>query len=268
MKTAQGTQFLFNFTLAPLAEVMPWGEPGALSLHWFGLTQGQYWIAAGQDLLLEYSAEEVARSGLPRFCDYYVVRLHEDLLDMLPSILEPVPEDLAPWLQRAERDALYAWEPQAEEAWDTRDLALSWISGRTLDLRYLSAAADIRLWSYLTSVYIAWDNRGFLNGEAPAWSAQAGSIALQRSMFEAQLRSFHARLMQELAERVEAVVGGALDSAIAIDLHQLAREQEQRGGALEAALARSSPSTNWTQVRKAMSTAQALFDQASADPRT
>lgn len=267
MQTAQRPQFLFNFALTPLAEVMPWGEPGAPSLHWFGLTRGQYWIAAGQDLLLEYSAEEIARSGLPRFCDYYIVRLHEDLLDMLPSILEPVPGDLAPWLQRAERDALYAWEPEDEEAWDKRDLALSWISGRTLDLGYLSPAADIRLWSDLTSVYIAWDNRGFSSGEAPAWSAQAGSIALQRPMFEVQVHSFHARLMQEMAERVEAVVGGALDPAIAIDLDQLAREQEQRGRALEAALARRSPSTDWTRVYQAISASQAGCGQASADPR-
>ncbi len=54
------------------------------------------------------------------------------------------------------------------------------------------------------------------------------------------MHSFHARLIQEMAERVEAVVGGALDPAIAIDLDQLARER-QRGRALEAALARSYP---------------------------
>jgi hypothetical protein len=267
MKTAQRQQFLFNFSLAPLAEVVPWGEPGAASLHWFGLTQGQYWIAADQDLLLEYSAEEVVRSGLPRFCDYYIVRLHEDLMDMLPSILEPVPGELAPWLQRTGRDALYAWEPEAEEDWHTRDLALSWISERTLDLGYLSPAADIRLWSDLTFVHIAWDNRGFVSGEALAWSALVGSIALERSMFEAQVRSFHARFMQKMAERVEAVLGGALDPVIAIDLHQLAREQERRERALEEARARLSLSTDWARIRQAVSTAQARRGQVSADPR-
>ncbi len=81
---------------------------------------------------------------------------------MLPSILEPVPGDLARW---------YAWGAEDEETWDKRDLALSWISGRTLDLGYLSPAADIRLWADLTSVYITWDNRGFRIGKAPASSA-------------------------------------------------------------------------------------------------
>lgn len=257
MKQAKQPQHLFNFTLAPLVQVMPWGEPGTPSLHWFGLTQGQYWIAAGHDLLLEYSSQEIKGSGLPRFCEYYVVRLHEDLLDMLPSIMEPVPEALAPWLQRAKRDALYAWEPEAEAAWEMRDLALSWISGRTLDLGYLSAAADIRLWSDPASVYIAWDNRGILSGEALVWSAQAGSFAIPRPMFEAQVRSFHARLIDEMAERVEAVLGGALDPALAIDHKQLLREQEQRGRALEAALEHPSPSTDWARVQQAISAAQA-----------
>lgn len=256
----QHPQPLFNFALAPLADVMPWGEPGTPSLHWFGLTQGQYWIAAGDALLLDYSVEERARSGLPRLCDYYVVRLHEDLLEMLPSILEPVPNDLAPWLQRAKRDALAAWEPETEPAWDARDRALSWIGERTLDLGYLSAAADIRFWSDDTSVHIAWDNRGILFDKAPAWSADVGHLTLQRPAFEAEVRCFHARLIKDMAERVEAVIGGALNPAIAIDHHQLAREQVQRGQALDEALARPSPSTDWTRVREAISMAQAAIE--------
>lgn len=266
MKTAERPQSLFDFALAPLADVMPWGVPAAPSLHWFGLTQGQYWIAAGQDTLLEYSAGEMARSGLPRFCDYYIVRFHEDLLDMLPAILEPVPGDLAPCLERAARDALYAWEPEAEEAWDTRQLALSWISERTLDLGYLSSAADIRLWSDLSAVHIAWDNRGILSGGVPTWGARAGSIALERPKFEAEVRSLHTRLIAQMAERVDAVVGGALDPGIAIALEELVREQEQRGRALEVALARPSPSTDWDRVRQAIATAQAHCSGASADP--
>lgn len=266
--TAAQQQFLFNFELAPLAEVRPWGEPDTPSLHWFGLTQGQYWIAAGQDLLLEYSVEEIAASGLPRFCDYYVVRLHEDLLDMLPSILEPVPMDLAPWLQRSKRDALFAWEPDTDEDWDTRDLALSWIGLRTLDLGYLSPAADIRFWSDGRSVHIAWDNRGYRIGEKPAWSAGAGHFALPLPMFEAQVRSFHARLMREMTLRVEAVLGGALDPAIAMDLVQLDREHEVRLGALAAALDCPTPSTDWAQVRQAVVAAQARMARSHPEVRT
>ena len=44
---------LIDFTLLPLAMVQPWGRPDNLSLHWFGLTDGQYWIEVGENKLFE-----------------------------------------------------------------------------------------------------------------------------------------------------------------------------------------------------------------------
>lgn len=46
---------LFDFTLVPLDEIEPWGKPGQLSLHWFGLTDGYYWMDVGSSTLFEYS---------------------------------------------------------------------------------------------------------------------------------------------------------------------------------------------------------------------
>ncbi|WP_370584974.1 DUF5984 family protein [Micromonospora sp. ANENR4] len=41
----------FRFELYPLDEVSPWGR-GQPRLHWFGLTEGWYWLeAGGQELL-------------------------------------------------------------------------------------------------------------------------------------------------------------------------------------------------------------------------
>ena len=42
---------LINFTLAPIEQIVPWSEPGSRSLHWFGLTYGEYWIRAGEAAL-------------------------------------------------------------------------------------------------------------------------------------------------------------------------------------------------------------------------
>ncbi len=33
---------VFNFRLAPLEQVAPWGDPGDPRLRWFGLTDGEY----------------------------------------------------------------------------------------------------------------------------------------------------------------------------------------------------------------------------------
>jgi hypothetical protein len=74
-----------NFSLTPLELVQPWGNPDRQSLHWFGLTHGQYWIEVGTAVLFEYSTAVQERFGTPRYCDYQVSRLHEDLLEMVPA---------------------------------------------------------------------------------------------------------------------------------------------------------------------------------------
>jgi hypothetical protein len=81
---------LFNFELTDTKDVAPWGTPGHFSLSWFGLTDGMYWIDVGGATLFEYS-EHARKAGAYRYCDYQVTRLLEDILEMLPTVLEPVP---------------------------------------------------------------------------------------------------------------------------------------------------------------------------------
>lgn len=45
----------FGFELCPLTEVAPWGgSNGPATLHWFGLTDGWYWIELDGLHLLRY----------------------------------------------------------------------------------------------------------------------------------------------------------------------------------------------------------------------
>ena len=90
---------LFTFTLAPVEKVTPWKNADGPIIHWFGLTDGEYWIEAGADTLFEYSPYVRERHAFPRFCDYAVARLYDDLIEMVPHILEPVPSSLVPFLR-------------------------------------------------------------------------------------------------------------------------------------------------------------------------
>src|SRR4051794_3484764 len=110
---------LVNFSLRSPADITPWstanGEP---TLHWFGHTLGWYWINLGGAELFRYHDESLAHwartvPGEFRspYDEYEVARLHEDLLSMLPAVLEPVPPPVAArlhppdqwrtWLERA-----------------------------------------------------------------------------------------------------------------------------------------------------------------------
>jgi hypothetical protein len=228
---------LFNFELTPLQHIRPWGQPGQHRLHWFGLTDGQYWIEAGPVTLLEYS--EFARTrGAPRYCSYQVVRLYEDLMDLIPSVVEPVPASLTPYLHG---DHSIAWETtfrawremspaQLNETqfWDITDAASTWIGRRTLDTSYLSPSSKIRLWFDGQLVHLAWDNTLKLCQGTPAWSALSGTFQLTLEDFISEVTSFHTRLMEQMGERIKQVLAGILQDSVHVDLHGLKREHQQR----------------------------------------
>ena len=51
---------LFNFRLKNTEDIAPWSTPSkgdALSLHWFGLTDGWFWIDIGGQQLFRYSQQ-------------------------------------------------------------------------------------------------------------------------------------------------------------------------------------------------------------------
>lgn len=250
---------LINFTLAPIDKISPWGEPGSYSLSWFGLTLGQYWIQAGEDALLEYS--DHVRSGGARYCEYHVVRLYEDLLEMLPYILEPVPERLVPYIRgesaKAWRKAYEAWCDTDDDAADPDqlcelgDAAAMWIGKRHLDSAYLSPSAYIAIWSDREHVHVEWDNRDRQFEGKPAWSAVVGSYAMRRDEFVDEMRSFHVRLMEQMAARVDQVTAGRLSPEIEIDGPGLAREHQQRTQSLDSAL-KIVVETNWQRAERAI----------------
>jgi len=245
---------LINFTLAPIEEIDPWGEPGSYRLHWFGLTYGEYWIQAGEAALFEYG-DHARNAGAKRYCDYQVVRLYEDLVEMLPYILEPVPEPLVPYIRgesaKAWLNAYGAWRDRNDYFCEIADAADTWSRMRRLDSAYLSPSANIAIWSDQEHVHIEWDNRDRHFDRKPAWTAVLGSYQMPRDKFIEEMKSFHDRLMDQMAARVDQVVAGCLPSEIQIDLPGLVREHEQRARSLDSALS-VVLETDWQQAERAI----------------
>jgi len=251
---------LINFTLVPIEKIRPWGRPGNYRLHWFGLTDGEYWIKAGEAALFEYS-DHARTAGASRYCDYQVVRLFEDLTEMLPYILEPVPEPLVQYMwgetAKAWQKTYSAWCDKNYEVLERSqfneimDTAVMWTGKRWLDSAYLSPSANIAIWSDEEHVHIEWDNRDRLFDGKPAWSAILGSYQMARNKFVEEVRSFHLRLMEQMAARVQQVQEGALSPEIEIDLPGLVKEHEQRSRTLDTAL-NLCPQTHWKEIEKAI----------------
>jgi hypothetical protein len=252
---------LFNFALIPLDDIRPWGEPGNLSLSWFGLTDGAYWIQAGGSTLFEYSEYARQRLGAPRFCEYQVARLYEDIVEMVPYVLEPVPAALVPYISgdcdhaRASRDTWFEANANRNDDhyWETVESGENWLRVRTLDSAYLSPSATIRLWSDESNVHLEWDNRNKLVEGGHAWSAVIGSHSLPRGEFIRDVRSFHACLMEAMRERAYQVGRGALPNEVRVDLPGLQREHEKRCLLSESLFAAPIVATDWRAVCDALS---------------
>jgi len=134
----------FRFELRPLAEVAPWGRDKP-NLHWFGLTDGWYWIEIGNVCLLKFAADY----EIP-YVDYYVVRLWEDLLQLLPAALEEVPADLVGFLESDDRD----WNEAESEAVDA---AMDCWSSRDVCFGYLREPPSLRCWRTADQITINWN---------------------------------------------------------------------------------------------------------------
>ena len=203
---------LFNFTLDPIDEIAPWGEPPKLSLSWYGLTLGEYYLQTGSDQLLRYSEAVIERdcenapgAKVRTFLDYQVERFREDVFDIVPRVLEEVPPDLARyashtegqvWLTRCE-DWFERQEP-TEARLDGWDKAATWLHQRSLDTGYLTVTAKIWFWRSGNTIHIEWDNRSQEFDGLPMWSAKLGSFALTVDEFMDELRDFHVRFIQAM----------------------------------------------------------------------
>ena len=263
---------LFEFILRPLGEVQPWGEDKP-TLHWFGLTDGWCWWNVGSQQLFRYSQVWLDRwagqypklaSDLP-YVDYNVVRPWEDLLDFLRTVLEPVPEDLILRINGLQewnlfRDKARSWmeEQDTDEAWDLQSIAFHWWSQRTWDAGYLHHPPKIWSWAQGDTFHIRWDNRDVIDDGLPVWEATKGEITMPMADFIAEAKSFDDRLMSAMAERVNAVIGGALRPDIGDDLAHLSDEQSDRSTWMENALTLGRMEEDWNKVREALATLEQM----------
>lgn len=245
----------FRFGLTPLAEVRPWGRPGHPVLHWFGLTDGWYVIDLGEHELLRYSERAVRRlravGGGPShpYVDYYVVRLWEDLLALLPAALDPVPEDLAAFVARDSSD--WHWEDTPEI-----DAAVGWHSDRELNTGYLRVAPDIRCWRTVAGdddamddvMHVSWAHRPDPEGEIEFAAPAMGRVTVPTSAFVAAVAELDRALLEAMEQRIGELEAAGPPPGVELDLEQLRREHRDRAGWLARAR-EYEYATDWAAVR-------------------
>jgi hypothetical protein len=282
------------------------------SIHWFGLTDGWYWLQMNEndeffrystDLLTHwqerYPAEPTsapwqksyptAFPPLP-YADYYVVRLWEDILELLPLILEPLPPKFAHMLETEEQVSRWQkrvkqWEKaigiedkgeeeeQTEdyedgddmdeddmEVWETYLQATMWWYGRELSAFPLTAPPRLWFWNDGRYIHGFWDNSQLCIKNIPAWETQRGQIQLLYVRFLDEVASFHTRLFRAMEERIQEAKRSWPRPDVYLDLDKLEKAQQVRSPWLAQALERaaSRATTDWNAVVDAMRTMDRL----------
>jgi hypothetical protein len=256
---------LFNFRLTPIESVAPWGHDDDLHLSWFGLTDGCYWLRVGENELFRYQEQFLKLDNFqyscPPYVDYYVVRLWEDLLEILPEILIPVPLALsekcialkcAGWEERTHIWIQTRDDVQSDEIYEQ---ATGWYYNRCLYSSYLNHGPRIWFWSDGTYMHIEWDNREKQEQGIPVWEAQLGSWSLSIVEFLEEIRAFDRELMDAMQTRVDQVMASWDRPKVRIDKDQLVLEHAHRAAGLNKELERVSqqPPQEWTVVLDAIS---------------
>ncbi|KQV14807.1 MULTISPECIES: DUF5984 family protein [unclassified Kitasatospora] len=232
----------FRFELTPVEDVRPWGsEPPAL--HWFALTDGWYCIDVDGHELLRYSRQEPGDDEQNPYVDYYVVRLWEDVIEVLPEALEPVPADLLDFVSRDVGRASRENSPEAEEAG-------SWHADHALPMGHLSEAPYIRWWRVTgddhDSVTVTWQYRP--GAEIEFAAPMTGRVTMPTASFLAAVHEFDRSLLAEMELRVTALETTGAPVGVELDLEHLRHEQRERATWLRRALEREC-ATDWPAVR-------------------
>jgi hypothetical protein len=244
---------LVEFSLRPLEAIEPWGTPPDLQLHWFGLSDGAYHLDLGDVRLLEYRQAP----GWPRYVEYQLARLHEDLLEMVPHVLQALPDRvvaLLPERSFGATDRLLGEKyGEIENRGDDLDSAMEALRVRALDSLYLQPGFGVWVWSVGTTVVIEWDNRDRLVEGSPAWTASVGRHEVDRSTFLREVKAFDQRLMSAMEERIQTIARGWQRPDVKVDISSLRADHADRATWFSSALKRQAPAIDWQAIERGLS---------------
>ncbi|MCC2313633.1 DUF5984 family protein [Cellulomonas xiejunii] len=240
----------FRFELRRLDDVAPWGDAQP-TLHWFGLTDGWYWLEVGGDQVLRLAQDD----GPHPYVDYEVARLWEDVLALTPAVLEPVPADLVPFVASDRADWPACPQDDEEEtpaasalADDLRVTAALWHGEHRLDVGYLRGAPRLAFWRTVADgrdeITVDWrhDDDRFTVGRARRWTVPT-------SAYEAAVISLDHAVVSAMSRRVEEVAQRGGLPGVHLDVDGLRREHRERER-LRTRHEKHARTTDWDDVRR------------------
>jgi hypothetical protein len=267
---------LFNFTLKPTERCDAIGRPSDLIMHWYGLTDGAFFLRIGEQELFRYSRAFLWRKAVrpwPEepsipYPNYQVAAFHRHVLEIFPSVALPVPRPVIEYVATAERQK--AWEERCANWLDARypegaeprnpsfvadfgvyERATGWWGCRQFSANWLRYAPDIRFWREGDNVNVRWDGRVVSDEGVPVWDSEFGQHTLPWQWFLEELVRFHERLMKQMRIRVRAASERWPRTDVRLDAARLLEEHLSQEQTLCTALRRVGEEPDWQAVLEA-----------------
>ncbi|MBW8687750.1 DUF5984 family protein [Chitinophaga rhizophila] len=238
---------LINFKLKHPDNIIPWGDDTETTMHWFGLTDGEYWLDINKATLYEYT-DEILAGGDPddsRYVAYQVVRLIEDWTSIFESIAEPIPEGfyaisrncnylyrfygaVQQWLEKLSEDPAIDMDAYYEKY----DKTIEWVYSRTLVATHLTGGPSISFFRNGDNISIVWRADHQTANDIPVWTAQNGEVEISYNQFVSEMEDFGKRFFNAMATQIQLAI--AKDwGATNINKERLMQEQQERKAAFE-----------------------------------
>lgn len=219
------TKPLFDFHLVDVETALK--QTGR---SWFNLTDGFYWLNIGDIKLFEQTEEDLklwyVESGryavhdYERCIGYQVIRLLEDMIEIMPNITQAVPAGIHDLLfQPLDKLRSYndIWWENFED--DENTIVINKVTYGDvyfMDAHILQLISGelLLFWRHKSNgsdkIYIRWDltNDYVFNDEIERpqrWTATTGIESIDYCKFIKEVYSFNSRLMQQMQQRIDKI---------------------------------------------------------------
>lgn len=265
---------MINFKLKNIDNIVPWGSEDDQSMHWFALTNGEYWIEIQNATLFEYTDQVINYWGGERkYASYQIIRFIEDFTRLFFCITESIPGDLFENVKSAkllkeievQRQRWMREETASGDKEMVVEASSTWIMNRTLDSRHLTGGPQISFFRHNEKIVIVWIADELVDNRIPIWTAQTGEAEMDFEDFIAKIEDFGEKFWEEMEKQVDHALKRDW-GPITIDSAKLKERQIEMAGdfdywikilrqdVLYQKLRNSGaiPETNWQSVRESM----------------
>ncbi|MCU0431958.1 MAG: DUF5984 family protein [Bacteroidia bacterium] len=259
---------MINFRLRELDKISPWGQEQELSLHWFGLTDGDLWLTFGNDTIYEYSKEAIDYWGNKStpYNDYQLSRFIEDFTELFDKIRETIPEefyeltkdlktfhsDAQKWLEINQPDE----DNYSDFYFEEYDKVISWTYQRAFDSGHLIGGPMLSFFRRNEKIRIVWYTEHTLENGISLWTAKDGSFEMTYSDFVEKIKAFGQSFFDQMGKQVDLAVSKDWGQ-IKVDKQRLIEEHQERIKYFNSSLAlldnEVTGKTNWIEIEQLFS---------------